>query len=507
VITYHIGNPSDLYSMLREIGGVWRKPIRRILHLLLRKRMLLTVFVQIDPRTAELVEESEINSQVELEKCVRLHFFAARFEREDQIPGNSKSYRGYCDIRSDGTVAKCNISLRVIIRPDTYTYLVCQSTETVELPTGDKVTVTGFLHVEKNQRGLMCSQAAIANVVHYWNAKRPGSFSVTTPVGISKQAGVSLETLKRGDFEGLSAAAVKQFFQNEGFFCYAVSYETNRKGWRTKRRRAAQVKRNEPGATIYGFLESGLPVIAVVKTANEQLHALTVIGHTFDKNVWLAYADPFYFNAPLTGAGRYHSNLAWVRFFIVQDDNLGPYFFAPRVNLAQAIDAIIVPLPVPGPIIGPTDATNAAFLGIAKWVESLREDDPRSSFIDANLRWLEILKSHTDPDKAGGWVLRPFLKLKDQIGDLFVDSEFASLISEQLRDTSISVFWVVELSWPNLYCYEECKAGEIILDAATGEVWLIHIPGVLAFPWLPKTEFAKGEDAPGPCFPATPKAE
>jgi hypothetical protein len=70
---------------------------------------------------------------------------------------------------------------------------------------------------------------------------------------------------------------------------------------------------------------------------------------------------------------------------VKSDDNLGPYFFVPRVNLSKIIDAIIVPLPVTQPIVGPKHAERAAYKGIAKWVGSLREDDPRIIFARSRL--------------------------------------------------------------------------------------------------------------------------
>jgi hypothetical protein len=526
VIEYHIDTPSDLYSVLRRAGATWGRPVRRILHLLLRKAMLKTLYVEQSPPSADLDKEIEVYSHLKREGCVRLHFFAARIEDPDQIRSNNQSYCGYCDIRSDGTIARCNISRHVIIRPDTYAYLVCQTSEAIKLPTGDQVSVTGFSHVEKNRRGLMCSQAAVANVVHYWNAKRAGSFLTTTAVDISRAAGVSDEELREGNFKGLTGPAVSKFFEKQGFHCFMglVSHKDKPEQGKAdaqidktqespieavkaagelrddirKPGESVTISEQDAAGTIYGFLESGFPVIAVVRTKNESLHALTVVGHTLDKNVWLAFAEPFYFDEPLTGGGGYHSNLAWIRYFIVQDDNLGPYFFVPRVNLASIIQAIIVPLPYANIVIIPRQAERAAFKGLAQLISSPIEADKR--IIGANRRWLDILKSHFDPREAEGWVLRPYFKLKDQVIDLFSNHEFGPVVAARVKETTTSGFWVVELSWPNLYCYDEHKAGEVLIDAATGNPWLIHIPGLLAFSSLDKVEFAASEDPPRYCL-------
>jgi len=473
------------------------------------------MYIEENPASADLDAESGIYSHLTREKCIRLHFFGARIEDRSEIRSNSDSYCGYCDIRSDGTIARCNISRQVIIRPDTYAYLVCQITEAIEIPTGtfekpssEKVSVTGFSHVEKNRRGLMCSQAAVANVVHYWNARRPGSFSKTTAVDISKAAGVSEEELRKGDFEGLSYEDVNNFFVQQGFHCFTVAYRREQQEQppvvpTTSESVSLSIKDEDPGVTIYGFLESGFPVIVVVKTKKGKPHALTVVGHTFDKNIWLAYAEPYYFDEPLTGGGGYHSNIAWIRFFIVQDDNLGPYFFVPRVNLDSIIEAIIVPLPYAKVVVSPKHAERAAYKGLAEFANTTTA----ARVIGANSQWLEILKSHFDPNDAEGWVLRPYLRLKDQVIELFANHEFGPAVAQSLSQNPGTVFWVVELSWPNLYCYDESKVGEIVIDATNkeGPVSFIHLPGILVSPFEPKIVFAAREDPPRRSFQGSPK--
>jgi hypothetical protein len=377
----------------------------------------------------------------------------------------------------------------------------------------------------------MCSQAAVANVVHYWNAKRSGSFSTTTAVDISRAAGVSDEELRDGHFKGLTGPAVNKFFEQQGFHCFMglVPHPGKQEQGKQNTQQTARqqnptitaasaaavsdirepsesvaITEQDTSGTIYGFLESGFPVIVVVRTKNKNLHALTVVGHTLDKNVWLAFAEPFYFDEPLTGGGGYHSNLAWIRYFIVQDDNLGPYFFVPRVNLASIIQAIIVPLPYANIRIIPRQAERAAFKGLAELMSSLIEADKR--IIGANRRWLDILKSHFDPREAEGWVLRPYFKLKDQVVDLFANHEFGPVVAARVKETTSTGFWVIELSWPNLYCYDEHKIGEVLIDSDTGDAWLIHIPGVLAFSSLDEAEFAASEDPPRYCLPGSPSS-
>lgn len=462
--------------------------------------MLKTMLVQKEPDSPEYVDECKIDPKLNIAECVRLHFFAARIENEEEIKTNAGSYCGYCDLRSDGTIAKCHITRRVIIKPDTYAYLACQFTEVVTLPNRQKLHVTGFSHVEKNGRGLMCAQAAIANVVQYWNSVAPKTFTVTTAAAITQAVGISEDLLRSGDFEGLNFAEVQQFFASEGCNCYAVAYGKSLAAETDEDEKQRRKEEDDAGSTIYGFVESGYPVIVVVKTARGKPHALTVVGHTFDKNVWLAFADPFYFDKPLTGSGGYHSNLAWIRYFIVQDDNLGPYFFVPRVNLARFIQGIIVPLPFPDKPKSPKTAERAAFTGLAEWVK--RGDLVEDKMLGANRLWLRMLREHFDPKDGEGWVLRPFLVSKEKLARMYQGHEFGSLVTDRLNKAGGTIFWVVELSWPNLYCYNEAKVGEIIIEAISGSVWSIHVPGVIAFSDS-HIEYAKSEDPPSRCRPST----
>jgi hypothetical protein len=96
------------------------------------------------------------------------------------------------------------------------------------------------------------------------------------------------------------------------------------------------------------------------------------------------------------------------------------------------------------------------------------------------------------------------LRTISQVGDFYSNHEFGPVVAEALSaEDPGAIFWMVEVSWPNLYCYDERKVGEIILNAVTGVPFMIHLPGVLAFPTTNKLLFAQREDGPSLCFSGT----
>lgn len=508
---------ADIYTFVRRDGaGNFGKPLKRILHLLCRKGMARTVFIEENSPSQAYKHECQVYEDPAACGCRRLHFFAGARLRESGIAKRAKTYRGYCDVRPDGSLVRALIDCRVIIKPDTYTHLVCRITELVTLPGGQKLEVSGFPHIEKDHGVVMCSQAAVATVVDYWNYHRPRTFSETTPWQISHSVGKTAADLKKDNGikdRGLTEPEIQRFFRDH----YFTSHPTNFWGLTL-----AQRTGEDPSTEIYGHLEAGFPVIVIVGTSErvngtpekEDLHALTVIGHTFDKNIWTALADPLYFSLPLSGSdiadaettppadngetlckggGGYYSNLAWIKYFIVQDDNLGPYFFLPREIIPRIVRSIIVPTPYKKIIVPAKAAERAAYVALHQFhlrLPTLAEE-LRPSILPANAHWLHILMDHHKE-----WVLRPVLTLGKVIVENHAPSEFASNVAAEFPDPD-QLSWCIEISWPNLYCYEECQMGEIIIDATTKAVRLMKLPGLLI---LGKDQryFARTEEPPYP---------
>jgi hypothetical protein len=374
-------------------------------------------------------------------------------------------------------------------------------TEKVKLPGGRVAEVTGFPHTEKDGGVVMCAQAAISGIIDYWNHKSPASFPRSTGPFITEKAGVPKNERTRRAKRGLLPKEIITFFKEHNFTCLTTDFTALTMD---------SVRERNPSLSIYGYLESGFPVIAMVKTHTEQLHALTFIGHTFDKHAWTALADPSYYRKPISGDGEYHSNLTWVKHFIVQDDNLGPYYYLPRDLIPDIIAGLFVPFPHEEIKLWPSAAESSGYTSLSKlarWLLKLEKKKPHLAPV--NKRWFDELMSHRfEPNRTrtrmrprDGWVMRAVLKTGKDIVDSFKGHDFLKEVRHVLLQRQDEWFWKVEVSWPELFCFHASEAGFILLDASRKDhahIVLAHLPGVLITfeQKVITTHYTPKEDAP-----------
>jgi hypothetical protein len=265
-----------------------------------------------------------------------------------------------------------------------------------------------------------------------------------------------------------------------------------------------RLKREKILETIYGFIESGFPVILAIKT-DDSMHAITIIGHTFDKNSWQAMADVGYFSmTPRSEA--YHPNVTWVENLIIQDDNFGPYYFLKTHMLEDLVAAMIVPLPY-GPIILPYEATNAAAtktIYAKDFILGIQNVITTHKFMPKNKTWFDEFVSHLRRICGDGLVLRPVLRARNEVFAAYTGHEFINPIQSlfnKVADTEL--FWMIELSWPDIYCFGQSTCGMILFHSQDKDLsqMLVHLPGILMLiddkaPDPTKFIIAKNEDAP-----------
>ena len=91
---------------------------------------------------------------------------------------------------------------------------------------------------------------------------------------------------------------------------------------------------------VYETVELGYPAILIFKGYADN-HAMTVVGHTFDGSLWSSEARRYL--GP--GRSRLHGSRHWVDGLIVQDGNLGPYRVLSRRFLRMRPLVAILPLP------------------------------------------------------------------------------------------------------------------------------------------------------------------
>jgi hypothetical protein len=501
----HVHSVQDIWELLETLKVADRHhiPLCKILFSLERKGYLETVLLE---KRASRQLSAECRSQKRpADPCRRLHFFKGD-PRAADAPAGGADYGGYCDMRPDGTVVEAFITTKTVrnLPSDSYAFLPCSFTRTIQVAPGGKTwgayEVNGFHYIEKNRRETMCAQAALYGVIRYWQEKDAVFFKgVRTTVKINRQAGVrdTDAVLSSGGGRGLDVKEIQAFFKKNRMPYWTRDYTYLSQN---------VVRRECVLQDIYGFVESGMPVIAVIKTDNG-MHAITVIGHTFDKNGWRAMADVGYFE-PANGRRDFLPNVTWVENLIILDDNFGPYYFFPCRDIEHMIAALFVPVPV-GKIMRPHEALRlaaASTLFSEEFAAALRSlfGPEKVRLLKENRHWFKTFTEHLKVQCGDGLVLRPILQTKLQIVEAYGGHEFRDLLAASLPEKpSPSYFWMVELSWPDVFCFRQSRCGSVIFSASDEgglRRVILHLPGVL----LMQTEeglyyrVAKREDPPHP---------
>ncbi len=186
-------------------------------------------------------------------------------------------------------------------------------------------------------------------------------------------------------------------------------------------------------------------------------HVVTIFGHTRNSDEWHPEAIPAYSGPPST---PYYPSSFWIDHFLIHDDNLGPYFafssraleFDPKVKATW-----IVALHPIWPATRPDYAEAAAAALLANLLPSLA---PLGSG-----RWFEMMTR-----KQLRYVLRTILIERERYLEHLRDSRCHD--STVLSDEEVSLladlpemFWMVELSLPQLYAGNRSKLGDVLIDA------------------------------------------
>jgi len=489
----HITTIPELLFFSRSIArrDDYPIPLNKILFTLYRRGFLSTILVESSPDNKQYSDECR-GSEDDPRNLLRYHFFNASTSGTVA----TSAYGGYCDVRPDGSIADAFITLDTITNGgnDSYVYIPCRSEFSLVIPMPDESTLThtigGFPYLEKNHKETMCAQAALLGVVQYWKYKNSGCFAeIYTARDINRMAGVSED--RKG---GLNAAEIKEFFKQVGHDVIILDYSMLIFG---------ETERLHLSTDVYSFIESSCPVVAAVKTYNGG-HALTFIGHTFDKNSWSAMADPGYFGKM---NAFFHENTSWIENLIIQDDNFGPYYFFPLHRLPKIINCAIIPVPSPNIKILPHEAANIAVrktLYSNEFGEFLKVELESNPMLGSNLHWFDEFRRHLNPTCGDGLVPRTILQTGADVIVGYESHEFSYVVKALLdhHDLRGNYFWAVELSWPSIYCFGQSKSGTILVDTHTAEISFVHIPGVcIAFSGsqderVPFVFIAKEEDAP-----------
>jgi hypothetical protein len=265
---------------------------------------------------------------------------------------------------------------------------------------------------------------------------------------------------------------------------------------------------------VYRAIESRLPIIFIFNLANSTAsHAVAIIGHTFNKHTWIAYSLKEYLshkeNEPV-----YRSSSLWCDNFIIQDENLGPYYFistqiipakkkVSRIkNFCQTLKNQYIKDSSAIEDIWKYGSPKAIIVypeTISFFKSSARSIEPYAAL---RLRHFiqEIKKSKSLPNtkifntyfqkyyESNDLIFRTFLLHEDKYLQNLKEFEFIEEFWNNIKDKLPKIFWIVEISVPELFWVNKAKVGEMIIDPLCFEkndhdhhnnIKLIRLPNII----------------------------
>jgi hypothetical protein len=235
---------------------------------------------------------------------------------------------------------------------------------------------------------------------------------------------------------------------------------------------------------VYPNIESGHPVILGVN-APDVAHVVAVVGHTLNTDRWTPEAHHGYGGFPIS---PYISTSAWCDHFIVSDDNFGMYVTLPT----DAVRNVVVPKYNPNLhaslAIGlvPSQVTISGY-AVEQSAAAVANKLIRLTAPTPDNRWLGYLKAHKLVCRTLLRERETYLQFMSSISD---DSNQGLTASELtlLKNSLPPLFWVTEITVPNLYIGNKHKLGDVITGSnvtpqqyTSGQMTL--------FAWLPGIAF------------------
>ena len=412
----------------------------------------------------------------------RLHFFTSKLKTEDLISLESRQeeYLGFCVLRPLESAKTSTAIIRPVIDTNEpkKSFLLCQKEFVVPIEVNAKNTqmlrIKGTPFTQQDGEVGCCSHAAI-NIVdnllidsEYGPTRETKKNAPYLTIDIAKLVDSIPYSGKQKPTEGLTPAVIAEVLKRLGYTPLFYQYGKDQ-----------PPPPFPPEKIIYHYLESKIPIILGIPTYRGK-HALTVVGHSFEPDLWWAVAETPYYNRKPSGI-NYHCSTTWVQNFIIQDDNFGPYLTIPKELLwyfEKDKLIIVVALP-PGIFIQAEDAETIAYSLIASAAEIRKSQ--RSSLIvnDPSLfKWFDIFYDHS---KKNDMVLRTWL-----IGSEIFKKSYVSP-STQSCYNSIELpekIWLTEISIPELFSQKRLRLGEVLIDPTGSKnrapFLTIHLPGFMA---------------------------
>ena len=358
-------------------------------------------------------------------------------------------------------------------------------------------TVSGVMFAQQNKRNKRCAQVAIRSLL----SRLPHCANITYAQINDLAKEFPGDSDNFSPEKGLSAAQIEGVLTKLGVRFRSINYEKlakeGAKEWAAKEdwsdvvveERASRVEHHELdlikalhiqfkyGKFLYDGAESGIGALVGFRTFDgkeRSLHIIPIFGHTFNKDSWVPDSRKFYFkpesddqegkDSENEHVAGYVQSDSWTSSFIGHDDNLGSDYCIPRAYLRPEDVTYVVELLAP----------NVAFSGIEAEAVAYKMLGAVMGQVDSISPWLIRL---TSAFASGDVVLRSVsVSPEDYFRHLKVsdDWEYRHEDGQTLegfgRVEFPKMFWVVEVSLPQLFPANERKIGEVVIDATDSRV-------------------------------------
>ena len=432
-------------------------------------------------------------------KCSKLYFFQGSFSEEEDIQKNMDSFLGFCVIHQDkidnGKSRQeplCYVAESCLLPPFEKERSFVFGSHKIPLHIGDiDFNAEGNYFAQQNSITNCCAHAAIKMAIRGYQPD-------LTAEAINECLGI--DHIKRKAFKGLTA----------GEICKAIEklspYQTYL---------IMDKDLDSPSdflKLVYLSLESRFPVILLFLMPSENPnefsgHAVTLIGHTFEKHNWWSYGLRGYFASEI---GKYLPSSMWCDNFIIQDDNLGPYYLLPVRFLTDNVGFAEV-------LYSLENSTMVPFSGSLKqsWLDepmfAILVHPPEMQFLQYSIyvepqaitklnQFIDFLKDKGLCPKTMGFetyflkyqqegdlILRTFVISREDYLNQLKEQKLVFDSREKLQEYLPETFWITEISIPELFWINQNKVGEIITDpegvgsSDFDTVSLIRLPNIVGF--------------------------
>jgi hypothetical protein len=473
-----IADPSSaLFDLTKKFGS--DAPLKRIFQAVLSQNCR-TILQESDHKDEEWTSEYKMFYsklfKKHSDKTIRLHFFASKLTQKDltNLSKHQKTYLGFCVLRPLESQRVVNAVIKPI-EDKNYPkrwFLLCQHVYPVEITTGQGIThkldVEGFAFIQQDGQLGCCSHVALAMadrfLVKKEKTKRKHKPHDPYLVGdIVKSISSVSEVQRLIPTEGLRPMQISEALKKMGYSPLVYEYGEDRE------------RPIPPERVIYHYLESKIPIIVGIPTAAGK-HALTVIGHSFEPDLWWALAEKPYYNSRPSGV-NHHCSTTWLQNFIIHDDNFGPYLTIPKEFIwAAARHTLLVMIPLPPNVnITGEEAESIAYGLLLVSATTIANEETNTN--QQNGEYFNIFYEHL---KNEDLVLRTWLLPSEKFKKQYVSPTVADHYNNLKMPDKI---WFTEVSIPELFCQARLRLGEVIIDPTASKTrtcfLAIHIPGYM----------------------------